>query len=265
MRPIEKYFDNNTLTLMNVMMRLSTTMATLVVHLAIFGPSSILAFAPNMNKVSWSGIFRQAFVSTSSSTSLHMTESGLGSALCYDSWTMSPASVQVASGVKSSSVTGLWISNHSEIVDTLRSFAVGTTTILLVLIGLALVMANIIIPAAARELEKECLELAPDLWTEYQAKLEPGQTIANRPDLMQELGGKLQPLLDAKIAKAEQDKGNLPSSSTNRSDNYSDKTDNGNDNDEAWTNFVDLSAITDWMDSPSKKRVNDKGDQNDDS
>jgi hypothetical protein len=57
----------------------------------------------------------------------------------------------------------------------------------------------VIVPAAAKELEKECLELAPDLWKEYQTKLEPGQTMAQRPDLMQELGAKLQPLLDAKI------------------------------------------------------------------
>ena len=39
------------------------------------------------------------------------------------------------------------------------------------------------------------------MWEEYQAKLEEGQTMANRPDLMQELGAKLQPLLDAKMAK----------------------------------------------------------------
>ena len=63
--------------------------------------------------------------------------------------------------------------------------------------------ASVLIPAAAKELEKECLELAPDLWEEYQAKLEPGQTIDQRPELMQELGTKLQPMLDAKVARAQ--------------------------------------------------------------
>ena len=49
---------------------------------------------------------------------------------------------------------------------------------------------------------QECKELAPDLWDEYTALLRDGETMANRPDLVQELGTKLQPLLDAKMKKS---------------------------------------------------------------
>lgn len=89
------------------------------------------------------------------------------------------------------------------IFSILQTVAVVITAGLFLLAGLTVLTANMIIPEAAKELEKECLELAPDLWAEYQAKLDEGQTIANRPDLMQELGNKLQPLLDAKLAKLE--------------------------------------------------------------
>ena len=79
--------------------------------------------------------------------------------------------------------------------------AVAITAIIFLLAGLTFLTASIIVPAAAKELEKECKELAPDLWEEYQTRLEPGQTMAQRPELMQELGAKLQPLLDAKMER----------------------------------------------------------------
>lgn len=86
-------------------------------------------------------------------------------------------------------------------IDILRNVAIGITAIVFVLAGLTYMTASVIIPAAAKELETECKELAPELWEQYQAKLEPGQTMGQRPDLMQELGAKLQPLLDAKIER----------------------------------------------------------------
>lgn len=93
------------------------------------------------------------------------------------------------------------VDGSNSIIDILRSIAVGITAILFLGAGLTYVTAALIIPAAAKELEKECMELAPDLWREYQAKLEPNQSMAQRPDLMQELGVKLQPLIDQKIAR----------------------------------------------------------------
>ncbi len=127
------------------------------------------------------------------------------------------------------------IADTSEVIATLRTIAVGITAVLFFLAGLTLVMANIIIPAAANELEKECKELSPELWDEYVAKLESGQTMATRPDLIQELGSKLQPLLDAKIAQQQFD-----------------------NEDEAWNTRpqVDLSALTDQMESPSRQADN---------
>ena len=83
----------------------------------------------------------------------------------------------------------------------LRNIFIGAGVIVALLVGLAILSATVIIPAAARELEQECKELAPDMWDEYLRKLEPGQTMAQRPDLIQELGIKLQPLLDAKIQR----------------------------------------------------------------
>lgn len=82
-----------------------------------------------------------------------------------------------------------------------QNLAIGIGVIVAVFIGLNVLAATVIIPAAAKELEQECKELAPEMWEEYQRKLEPGQTMGQRPDLIQELGIKLQPLLDAKIEK----------------------------------------------------------------
>ena len=97
----------------------------------------------------------------------------------------------------------------------LQNIAIGVTAIIFLLAGLTYLTASIIVPAAAKELEQECKELAPELWDEYTARLEPGQQMSQRPDLMQEMGMKLQPLLEAKIAAmdnegAEEGSGVLP-------------------------------------------------------
>ena len=99
------------------------------------------------------------------------------------------------------STSSLLVSDEGGVMDIVRSIAVGITAILFLLAGLTYLTASVIVPAAAKELEKECKELAPELWDEYQTKLEPGQTMGQRPDLMQELGKKIQPLLDAKIER----------------------------------------------------------------
>jgi hypothetical protein len=86
------------------------------------------------------------------------------------------------------------------IFDTLKNIAFGGSALLFLFAGLTFLTAGIVMPAAAKELEKECLELNPALWQEYQLKLKEGETMDRRPELMQELGLKLQPLLDKKIA-----------------------------------------------------------------
>lgn len=162
------------------------------------------------------------------------------------------------------------------ILDTLQSIAVGITAVLFFLAGLTLLMANIIIPAAANELEKECKELAPELWDDYQRKLEPGQTIAQRPELMQELGAKLQPLLDAKIAQIAQQQGktveelmneDVPIRIVRSEDRQPQQQEqllppgavDDDDDEDSWSNTptVDLSAITDQIQVPGKNRKDD--------
>lgn len=156
-------------------------------------------------------------------------------------------------------------------MDVLRTIAVTITAILFLLAGLTQLMGSVIIPAAAKELEKECLELNPSLWEEYQAKLEPNQTMADRPDLMQEIGQKLQPLLDAKIAQFEggeeawlaQD---IPSrSAATKSGSMSEsaqevmEVENDDDDDDDWSSnpSLDLSVLTDQIPLPSKSANDD--------
>jgi len=103
-----------------------------------------------------------------------------------------------AIGLVSQHHATVWIADGGT-VDTIRNIAAGVTAFLFLLAGLTYAYASIIIPAAAKELEKECKELDPQLWTQYSAKLGEGETMASRPDLMQELGTKLQPLIEAKL------------------------------------------------------------------
>ena len=95
------------------------------------------------------------------------------------------------------------VSGNGGIIATVRTVALAVTGILFLFYGLTFLAARVIMPAAAKELQSECQEIAPGLWEEYVAKLEPGQTMGGRPDPMQELGEKLQPLLDVKIADME--------------------------------------------------------------
>lgn len=97
--------------------------------------------------------------------------------------------------------SSFFVSEGGGILEVVQNIAVVITGIIFLLAGLTFLTASVIVPAAAKELEKECLELNPELWNEYQQKLEPGQTIAQRPDLMQEMGTKLQPLIDQKVER----------------------------------------------------------------
>jgi len=181
-------------------------------------------------------------------------------------------------------------SDTSGIIGTLQSVAVGITAIVFFLAGATLLMANIIIPAAAQELEKECKELAPELWDEYLRKLEPGQTMGQRPDLMQELGVKLQPLLDAKIAQMAQEQGKTveeimgedklirfvsnadakaQQQRMKKEANVAASTDADKveeDEDDSWssTPMVDLSAITNQIQVPSSSASSQPSEEDDD-
>jgi len=172
------------------------------------------------------------------------------------SWGLSAASASPSTHMNLFSIdhdisSTLLLSDTAAIIDTVRSVAVVITAVLFALAGLTLLMANIIIPAAAKELEKECMELAPELWAEYQAKLNPGETIDQRPELMQELGAKIQPLLDEKIRQMELNQENTGATSPLPPP----PKQNNDDDDDDWNGTtVDLSAITDQIPVPGDKK-----------
>ena len=72
--------------------------------------------------------------------------------------------------------------------ETLKNVAFGITAIIFAFVALTSLAAAILIPAGAEQLEKECKMLIPDTWDQYMAKLEEGEEIKDRPDLMFELG-----------------------------------------------------------------------------
>ena len=86
-------------------------------------------------------------------------------------------------------------------VDTVKNIAIAVGGIIAVLAAFAILFSTFIIPAAADQIEKQAKELDPAMWQEYEQKLEPGETLAMRPDLMQELGNKVQAKAFTEIEK----------------------------------------------------------------
>lgn len=76
--------------------------------------------------------------------------------------------------------------------DTITTIASVIAIIVFVFGALLLVMANVVIPQAAQELERKAREEYPDYWAACKAKLEEGEILAMRPDLIQELGRQVQ-------------------------------------------------------------------------
>ena len=66
-------------------------------------------------------------------------------------------------------------------LSTLRTFFIVLTAAAFGLTALAYITAAFIVPKAAEQLENDTKRLRPGLWEEYQAKLEDGQTMAQRP------------------------------------------------------------------------------------
>jgi hypothetical protein len=53
------------------------------------------------------------------------------------------------------------------------------------------ITVNVLMPAAAKQVEDITKQVDPALWDEYMRKLGPGESMATRPDLVQELGQKV--------------------------------------------------------------------------
>jgi hypothetical protein len=69
-----------------------------------------------------------------------------------------------------------------------KNIAFGVTAVVFLFAGLTYIAAAVLVPAGAQQLEIECTAIIPDTWNEYLGKLEEGQEMKNRPDLMFELG-----------------------------------------------------------------------------
>lgn len=93
-------------------------------------------------------------------------------------------------------------------LEGLRTFFVVITALVFGFAGLTFVTAAFIVPKAAEQLEADTKRLRPGLWEEYEAKLGEGETMAMRPDLLQELGNIMQPI----IIQAFEDEANAKSS-----------------------------------------------------
>jgi hypothetical protein len=87
----------------------------------------------------------------------------------------------------------------------LRGIAFGIIGVVAVIAGIALLVANFLIPQAAAEVEAQVKKKYPDLWREYEVKLEPGEVLAMRPDLIQELGNKMQQMDLEEFKRMERD------------------------------------------------------------
>jgi hypothetical protein len=77
----------------------------------------------------------------------------------------------------------------------LRTFFITITALVFGFAGFTFLVASFIVPQAANRLEIDTKRLRPGLWEEYQGKLLEGETMATRPDLLQELGNIMQPLI----------------------------------------------------------------------
>ena len=73
----------------------------------------------------------------------------------------------------------------------LRTFFIVITAAVFGVTALVYLTAAFLVPRAAEQLEKDTKRLQPGLWEEYQEKLEDGETMVNRPELLQELGKEL--------------------------------------------------------------------------
>jgi hypothetical protein len=80
-------------------------------------------------------------------------------------------------------------------LSTLRTFFIVLTAAIFGITALAYLTAAFLVPKAAEQLEQDTKRLRPGLWEEYESKLNEGESMVNRPDLLQELGNIMQPII----------------------------------------------------------------------
>jgi hypothetical protein len=97
------------------------------------------------------------------------------------------------------SVSSSLLVSDAMVIVTNVLIGLGGIATLLVLLGF--LATSYIIPTAVKQVETLATELDPDLWREYQQKLGPDETLATRPDLLQELGNKVLKLQQEQFEK----------------------------------------------------------------
>ena len=104
----------------------------------------------------------------------------------------------LTNGISAATRLGGVISDFSSIsgpLSTLRSFFIVITASIFGVTAIVNFTGAFPVPKAAEQLEKDTKRLRPGLWEEYEAKLEDGESMVNRPDLLQELGNFMQPII----------------------------------------------------------------------
>mmetsp|Transcript_12799 Transcript_12799/g.27212 ORF Transcript_12799/g.27212 Transcript_12799/m.27212 type:complete len:215 (-) Transcript_12799:486-1130(-) len=86
-------------------------------------------------------------------------------------------------------------SSMSGPLASLRTFFIVIAAAIFGITAIAYLTAAFLVPKAAEQLERDTRRLRPGLWEEYESKLEDGETMVNRPDLLQELGNIMQPII----------------------------------------------------------------------
>lgn len=87
-------------------------------------------------------------------------------------------------------------------LSTLRTFFIVVAAAVFGITAIAYLTAAFLVPRAAEQLEQDTKRLRPELWDEYEAKLEEGESMVNRPDLLQELGKPSSPIKFTKVYAA---------------------------------------------------------------
>jgi hypothetical protein len=112
----------------------------------------------------------------------------------------------------------------------------------LAFVGLTYATVTFIIPKASEQLERDTKRLRPGLWEEYEARLGEGETMATRPDLLQELGNVMQPIIMEDFERSANAKANVRANvkkdttvmkdtgNENDGNNYNNNNNNNNNN-----------------------------------
>ena len=165
-----------------------------IITALVLSPGSVGAFvaprARGLSPASRSGPLQLLDLSHSTSILLSDEVGLIGDAL-----TNAAASSASAVSAPATAADAAAAVDTDSLLSGVRTFFAVLTALVFGLFGLTYFVAAFIVPKAAEQLEADTRRLRPGLWEEYEAKLEPGQTMATRPDILQELGDVMRPII----------------------------------------------------------------------